>query len=84
MQYLQYRSRYRILAWVRRLKPLFDAYTGPYKDKHRYWPALLLAVRVVLLSLVNVFGDPAISLLTIIVTKHCFLYFLITLIWRHL
>ena len=69
----QCRSRYRILAWVRRLKPLFDAYTGPYKDKHRYWPGLLLVVRVVLFLVfsVNVFGDPAVSLLTIIVTTFC-------------
>ena len=76
IQCLQYRSRYRILAWVRRLKPLFDAYTRPYKDKHRYWPGLLLVVRVVLFSL-NVFGNPAISLLTIIITTFCILYFTI-------
>ena len=77
IQCLQYRSRYRILAWVRRLKPLFDAYTGPYKDKHRYWPGLLLVVRVVLFLVfsLNVFGEPAICLLTIIVTMCCFLYF---------
>ena len=76
IQCLQYRSRYRILAWVRRLKPLFDAYTGPYNDKHRYWPGLLLVVRVVLFLVfaVNVFGDPAISLLTIIVTTFCINY----------
>ena len=80
IQCLQYRSKYRILAWVRRLKPLFDAYTGPYKDKHRYWPGLLLVVRVVLFLVfsLNVFGDPAISLLTIIVTVFFFLYFSIT------
>ena len=80
IQCLQYRSRYRILAWVRRLKPLFDAYTGPYKDKHRYWPGLLLVVRVVLFLIfsVNVFGDPSVSLLTIIVTTFCILYFSIT------
>ena len=80
IQCLQYRSRYRILAWVRRLKPLFDAYTGPYRDKHRYWPGLLLVVRVVLFLVfsVNVFGDPAVSLLTIIATIFCILYFSIT------
>ena len=78
IQCLQYRSRYRILAWVRRLKPLFDAYTGPYKDKHRYWPGLLLVVRVALFLVFseNVFGDPAVDLLTIIVTTtFCILYF---------
>ena len=81
IQCLQYRSRYRILAWVRKLKPLFDAYTGPYKDTHRYWPGLLLVVRVVLFLVfsVNVFGDPAVSLLTIIVTTFCMNYFTITI-----
>ena len=80
IQCLQYRSKYRILAWVRRLKPLFDAYTGPYKDKHRYWPGFLLAVRVVLFLVfsVNVFGDPAVSLLTIIVTTFCIYFSTIT------
>ena len=80
IQCLQYRSRYRILAWVRRLKPLFDVYTGPYKDSHRYWPGLLPVVCVVLFLVfsVNVFGDPAVSLLTITVTMLCFLYFSIT------
>ena len=47
IQCLQYRSQYRILLWVQRLKPLFDAYTGPYKGKHRYWPGLLLVIRAV-------------------------------------
>ena len=48
-----------------------------YKDKHRYWPGLLLVVRVVLFLVfsVNVFGDPAVTLLTIIVTTFCILYF---------
>ena len=80
IQCLQYRSRYRILSWVRRLKPLFDAYTGPYKDKHRYWPGLLLVVRVVLFLVfsVNVFGDPAVNLLTIVVTTFCIFFSTIT------
>ena len=80
IQCLQYRSKYRMLAWVRRLKPLFDAYTGPYKDKHRYWPGLLLIVRVVLFLVfsVNVFGDPAVSLLTIIVTTFCIYFSTVT------
>ena len=37
IQDLQHWSSYRVLFWVKRLKPLFDAYTGPHKDKHRYW-----------------------------------------------
>ena len=77
IQCLQYRSRYRILLWVRRLKPLFDAYTGPYKDKHRYWPGLLLVVRAVMFLAfsVNVFGDPAVNLLIIAATTSCIMFY---------
>ena len=32
IQQLQLRSKYRILSWIHKLKPLFDAYTGPYPD----------------------------------------------------
>ena len=31
-----------------RLKPFLDAYTGPYKDKYRYWTGLLLIVRLLM------------------------------------
>ena len=31
-----------------RFKPFLDAYTGPYKDKYRYWTGLLLIVRLLL------------------------------------
>ena len=33
---------------VVKLKPFIDAYTGPYKDKYRYWTGLLLIVRLLL------------------------------------
>ena len=33
------------------MKPLFDAYMGPYKDNCRYWTGMLLLVRVVLIVL---------------------------------
>ena len=33
---------------VVKLKPLVDAYTGPYKDKYRFWMGLGLIVRVLL------------------------------------
>ena len=52
------------------MKPLIDAFTGPYKDRHRYWTGLLLLVRVALFIVFssNVSGDPAVNLLAIIVT----------------
>ena len=70
IQHLQHWSSYRVLFWVKRLKPLFDAYTGPYKDKHRYWTGLLLLVRIVLFLIfsMNIRGNANINLLAIIVT----------------
>ena len=72
IQYLQQRSNYRsrVLFWVQKLKPLFDAYTGPYKDKHRYWTGLLLLVCIVL-SLIfsmNTRGSAEMNLLAITFT----------------
>ena len=31
-----------------RFKPFLDAYTGPYKDRYRYWTGLLLIIRLLL------------------------------------
>jgi len=39
---LQKKSHTPLLFWVNKLKPLFDAYTGPYKDSCRFWAGLLL------------------------------------------
>ena len=32
--------------WLQFLKPLCDAYSGPYKDKYRFWTGLLIVVRI--------------------------------------
>ena len=32
---------------VAKFKPLFDAYGGPYKDKHRFWTGVTLMVRLI-------------------------------------
>ena len=63
------------LSWVPKLKPFFDAYLGPYKDKYRYWTGLLLLVRILLLVIfsVNVLGDPNINLLAVAHTITCLL-----------
>ena len=47
-------SHYRIMFWVQKLKPIIDAYTGPYKSSHRYWTGLLLAARIALLIVFSV------------------------------
>ena len=36
---------------IYRLKPFFDAYTGPYKTRYRFWTGLLLLTRCVLFTL---------------------------------
>jgi len=76
-QCLQQATNYRVLQWVARLKPFFDAYHGPFKDKHRYWVGLMLLLRVFLfLSFaVNPISSPSFNLLlTIIVTLLLLLY----------
>ena len=70
IQQLQKCSHYKLLFFIEKLMPLFDAYTGPYKIKHRYWTGLLLLIRVCLFLIysINTFGDPMINLLTTSVT----------------
>ena len=55
IQWLNRGTHYRVLCWVTKLKPFFDAFTGPLKNKHRYWVGVLLLVRCVLLLIVFVY-----------------------------
>jgi len=65
--WLQARSGYCLLRWVNKIKPLLDAYQGPYRDKFRYWTGLHLLVRIVLFATFggNALGDPRINLFAI-------------------
>lgn len=38
-----------IFSWVNKLKPFFDAYTGPYTDEFRFWMGFQLLIRIGLL-----------------------------------
>ena len=78
-QCLQRWSNYKVISWIWKVKPLLDAYTGPFKDKHRYWTGLLLLVRVVLYIVysTNVGGDPAVNLLATCITVICLLTYLV-------
>jgi predicted outer membrane repeat protein len=71
IQFLYKISHYRTMFWVQRLKPLFDAYTGPYRDNHRYWTGLLLIARIVLLVVftLNKKDDTSINLFSIILVS---------------
>ena len=48
IQCLRKRSEMRVLFWVNKLKPFFDSYTGPYKDKYHFWTGFLLIFRIML------------------------------------
>ena len=48
---LQARSDYRLLSWINKLKPLLDAFYGPYTSRYRYWPGILLIARMFSFSL---------------------------------
>ena len=46
IQCLQRRSTTRCLCWVERLRPFYEAYTGPCNSNYRFWPGLLLLLRL--------------------------------------
>ena len=45
-QLLQKYTNYKCLHWITKMKPLFDAHCGPFKEKHGYWFGIMLLVRV--------------------------------------
>ena len=79
--YLQAKFNFRLLRfWVNKMKPLLDAYQGPYKDKFRFWTGFLVVVRIVLFITFssNVLGDPRVNLLAIIIS----LLLLLVILWN--
>ena len=70
-QQLQACSGHGLFQWVNKLKPVFDAYAGPYKDKYRFWTGMLLLVRTLLVILftVNYAGSVEVNLLIISVVS---------------
>ena len=36
------------MSYLVKFKPFFDAYGGPYNDKFRFWPGILVLVRIIL------------------------------------
>ena len=69
-QWLQAISHLKLFSWVNsaRLKPFMDSYHAPYKAKHRYWPGLLLVLRLALpVFAFNVQEEHSVNLLAILV-----------------
>ena len=67
-QFLQRFTKYRALKVVLRLKPFFDAYFGPFKDRHRYWVGALLLIRALLYIVFTVYNNSASSTNSLVVT----------------
>ena len=72
--YEKYLSNYKVFkkTWSR-FKPVIDAYSGPMKDKYRFWPGLLLVARLALLL-------PVIFVDSIIDSKYLLLCMLLTVL----
>ena len=71
--------RSRLLGWTRnhKLSSFVNTYHTPYTAKHRYWPGLLLLVRVIV-YLIAAFGassDQPITLLSTVVIMCCLLFY---------
>ena len=49
MQWLRKKSHLKLLKWIPRFNPVYDAYLAPLKDKHHYWFGALVMVRGILL-----------------------------------
>ena len=66
---LQARSTFSLLRWVNKLKPLLDAYHGPYKDTYRHWTGLILFVQNLLFAAFacNVAGSANVNCFTVAV-----------------
>ena len=50
LQLLEWRvSNWRGCKFLYKMKPFFDVFGGPFKDRYRFWPGFLLTIRLVLL-----------------------------------
>lgn len=77
---LQSWSNWTLFVWVHKLKPLLDAYQGPYKDKYRYWTGIMLVIRLIMFTVfsANSLGDPKLNLLCV----SLILMILLVILWN--
>ena len=48
VQCLQRRANIYCLRWVNKMRPFYEAYTGPCRDNYRFWPGFLLLMRLII------------------------------------
>jgi len=66
IKFLKAYSHWKPLSWVNRMKPIFDAYTGPYKDQYPFWTGFLLLTRNILFLIFafNFTDEPGLNLMS--------------------
>ena len=76
VQGLRKKSHLKLLKWVPKLNPVFDAHLAPLKDKHYYWFGLLLIVRGILLIIITLTYTiyPEINYIVLLVTASLLLF----------
>ena len=74
-----YLTGYKCFRWFAKLKPVLDAYSGPYNDKFRVWTGVLLLTRVIIALITSLAADSMsvsiaaiVTISVILLTIHCF------------
>ena len=82
IQCLQRRSNIYCLRWVNKLRPFFEAYTGPCQINYRFWPGFLFFVRLTLYTFSSILrGRPVIILNT--TTAACIIILIFAFVSPH-
>ena len=78
VQWLQMLPEGKLLKWIVRFKPVYDAYFATLKGKHRYWFGVMLVFRgILLMAFVSTFAIPQyVNLLLLLVTGVTLLFYL--------
>ena len=71
-------SHLRLLRWIDKFTPFYDAYFAPLKEKHHYWFGTLLLIRGALLIVFTTTSSisPLISLLILAITLVMLLFYM--------
>ena len=70
---LQTRSHWRGLQWVNKLKPFLDSYQAPFKDHYRFWPGVVLFIRLPLYQVFILSDSTPVKMLAIIACVYVYL-----------
>ena len=77
VQWLRKMSHLKLLKWVPKFNPIYDAHLAPLKDKHQYWFGVLLIVRGTLLVILTLTYTiaPKINYIVLLITASLLLLY---------